>query len=378
MASKRPGRPGIDYEDVRRFMDEFIARHDDIPSIAAIIQKCGGSTSTITKFRHRYIAEAEGVPPGGHALPEPLTRSLDASVRAAWKELLDGLAAQEQALEARFADKAAVLEQSRHDAAVAQREAEQRAELLEQRYTETHQELTAVRDLLTQTEKTLAAAERDLAKRNATLKARDAELVALAETHDEVLAAVKARLTDTQAARDRDSEEFHKRIADQERQYTEAMTKIQQRIDQLTEQLAGVTADRDALAKARARAETALEERSERLTDTEQRLQTTERAMQQLDTKLRQAQADLVEAQTARTAAEDALERLRKQHSDDQVMASRLITEKDQHIDELRRSRDALQSALDARRECGICGRLEGQEHADGCDFTGIVGAEPR
>ena len=91
-------RPGIAYETVRDFIDEQVRETGSLPSIAAIVAACGGSATTITRLRRRYVDETQGV---AHAVPDGLEASIAAGARALWNELVEALAVRERELDGR-------------------------------------------------------------------------------------------------------------------------------------------------------------------------------------------------------------------------------------------------------------------------------------
>ena len=245
-------RPGIAYETVRDFIDEHVGDSGSLPSIAAIVAACGGSATTITRLRHRYVDETQGV---SHEVPDGLEASITAGARALWNELVEALAVRERELdrtfEARMGETNERVETERAETLAAQHQAretraaldESHAALTEERRSNANllDRLTAAESTITQANGMVQALETRLAEREAHLARTEREVEErLAAAHD---AAV--RLERQADARIVELEGAHRRAAEEHRERT---TGLEQEIVELKAVLAH---ERGTIAQAR-------------------------------------------------------------------------------------------------------------------------------
>ena len=221
-------KPGIPYETVRSFIDAHVADAGALPSIAAIVAACGGSATTITRFRRRYVEETQGIVSD---VPDPLAESIAAGARTLWKEMVEALAVREGALDAAFENRMqeanATVEQARNQTLTAQQEArETRAALDEARaaFVEERRAATALGDRLTGAETALAKAhgavealETRVAERDAAIKRCEREsaerLAAAGEATARLEHQAEARIAGLEAAQAQALAEQHERVA---------------------------------------------------------------------------------------------------------------------------------------------------------------------
>ena len=229
-------RPGIAYETVRDFIDEHVGDTGALPSIAAIVAACGGSATTITRFRRRYVEETQGV---AHAVPDGLEASIAAGARALWNELVEALAVRERALdgtfEARMGETNERVETARAETLAAQHQAretraaldESHAALTEERRSNANllDRLTAAESTITQANGMAQALETRLAEREALLARTEREVEErLAAAHDAAVRLERqadARIVELEGAHRRAAEEHRERTTGLEREIVE-------------------------------------------------------------------------------------------------------------------------------------------------------------
>ena len=182
-------RPGIAYDTVRRFIDQHIGDRGTLPTIAAIVTACGGSATTVTRFRQRFLNETQRV---DHNTPDSLEASVAAGAQALWNELVDALEVRERELEADYKAKAheadAQIEHAKVVAGNAEREtretraalAESRSALAEERRTSATllDRLTVTEGALAQARGAVEALDTRLTENNAVLAEAEREFQA--------------------------------------------------------------------------------------------------------------------------------------------------------------------------------------------------------
>ena len=229
-------RPGIAYETVRDFIDEHVRDTGSLPSIAAIVAACGGSATTITRFRHRYVDETQGV---AHEVPDGLEASIAAGARVLWKELVEALAVRERELdatfEARMGEANERVEVARAETLAAQHQAgetraaldESHAALTEERRSNAilHDRVSAAESTITQANGMVQALETRLAEREALVARTEREFEErLAAAHDGAVRLERqadARIAELEAARRRALEEHRERTTGLDREIVE-------------------------------------------------------------------------------------------------------------------------------------------------------------
>lgn len=354
-------RPGVDYDDVRAFMDEFAAARGQPPSIKAIIAECGGSATTIARFKRRYLEEVEGVPAGAHAVPDALEGRIAAGARALWAECLEALEARERELEGRV-DRQLEAGESRIAAArSAEREAALRAELTDKHLTETQATLVTAREELADVkaahqgcQSALTLARDELAEQAKKFAAIDAERNAKVRALEDALTSSEERLSEARAERKRSETAYEKRLAAQQRDHAEALSALKARAEDLdathhhlTEQLERLKNALDTETEARARAEIARDERAERLADCQKRLQTTEQMINRLEHALGEARDDHGQCRTELTDLERRVAENQARRAAELNAARERITEKAERIVEQADVITTLRAALD-------------------------------
>ena len=247
-------RPGIPYETVRSFIDGHVADAGALPSIAAIVGACGGSATTITRFRRRYVEETQGF---ASDVPDALETSIAAGARTLWKELVDALAAREgqldAAFEARMQEATETVEKATKQTLTAQQEArETRAALDETRaaFAEERSTGAALRDRLT-------ASESALAKANGAIDALETRVAEGAATVDRAAREAEERLAAAREETARLERQTDARIAAVEAAQEQALAEQNARAVRLQKMLeeaqAALSNERQAVAEARER-----------------------------------------------------------------------------------------------------------------------------
>ena len=228
------GRPGIAYESVRDFIEEHVRDNGSLPSIAAIVAACGGSATTITRFRRRYISETQGV---ARDVPEALEASIAAGARTLWSELVEALAVGEQQLEAAFETRRqeadARVEAAHGKAVEARQETRETRAVLEEAHTaltEERRTSATLLDRLTATERTLSDATGNVRALTTRLAECEAALERNATDFEARLAA--ARAAAAQLERQADA-----RVAALEEGWNRTAAEHQERTATLTEEI---------------------------------------------------------------------------------------------------------------------------------------------
>ena len=248
-------RPGIAYETVRTFIETHTADDGTPPTIAAIIKACGGSATTVTRFRQRYLEESQGI---DREVPDALATSIAAGAKALWNDLVDALAVQERELEAGVEARMSEADQRLKDAHSQVLAAEQNARetlsaLDESRgaLAEEREKSAALLDRLAVTEAALGQANGTIKALESTLTERDAAIAA-AETD------FQQRIDEERAIAARLARQVDARIealdADRARAQTESrrsIARLESQITELKQALAGAKDDASALQERR-------------------------------------------------------------------------------------------------------------------------------
>ena len=317
-------RPGIPYETVRTFIDGHLADAGALPSIAAIVAACGGSATTITRFRRRYVEESRGV---AVDLPDTLQTSIAAGARTLWQELVDALAARETQLDAEVAARL-------QEAAESVDQAAERTLLADQRARETRAALEETRATLGTERRTsdalrerLTASESALAKASAAIEALESRVVDDAATLEraereagERLAAAReetvrlerqanGRVAALEAAHEQALNEHHARAAGLQQTLNDVQAALDGEQQSLAETRDGLAASERDRAALRARLEASAERVAESLAESER----STGALRDERDRLEQTTAELADARASIKRLEAAVDAARQE-----------------------------------------------------------------
>lgn len=238
------GRPGVDYSSVRDTIEEHREQHGTLPSIAVIIAEVGGSATTISKFKRRWLDESEmHLESSAEAQPpDAVLRGLHQGARAVWKEMAEALGAQERDLEERFAEKTDVAEMAIKDAQASERSANQESERLQKQLGDTSQALDGVTQQYESTRTSLQQASNGNTQLTTQLDAARQQLDELRETHTQALANANDRLLDVKAAATATAEtavETARTTADvRDQEYQQRVQQLEEEVRSTGEELA--------------------------------------------------------------------------------------------------------------------------------------------
>ena len=339
-------RPGIAYETVRDFIDEHVADTGSLPSIAAIVGACGGSATTITRFRRRYVEETQGV---SHAVPDGLEASIAAGAKALWKELVEALAVRERELdamlEARMREMNERVETARAETLAAQHQARETRAALDESHAALAEErrgnaslldrLTAAENTITQTNGMVQALETRLAERESALARTEREfgerLAAANDGAARLERQAEARIAAIEDTRSRAAEEHRERTAGLEHQLTETK-------DMLAVERQATAESRQSLAESE-RQNAAL---SAQVLHCQDRIEALTRELKTSINECRQARDTLTRTTAELAAARATIEGLER----DADATSREIDNKERELEALRQSNAGLVEAL--------------------------------
>ena len=309
-------RPGIAYETVRAYIEAHTGDDGTPPTIAAIIKACGGSATTVTRFRQRYLEESQGI---DRDVPDVLTASVAAGAKALWNDLVDALAVQERELEAgveaRLAEADQRLAHARSQVLAAEQKAretlsaldESRAALAEERDKSGGilNRLARTEAALGQANGTIEALETTLTDRNAAIASAEADFRERIDAERATTARVErqaeARIEALEADRARAQKDARRSITRLEAQIGE----LQQTLADSNDTAAAFQERRDSLERENAGLQARLAELESRVQTMEGELAQERQIVQETRESLTATAAELAGAQ----AAVDGLER---------------------------------------------------------------------
>ena len=312
-------RPGIAYETVRTFIEANTSADGTPPTIAAIIKACGGSATTVTRFRQRYLEETQGV---DRDVPDALARSIAAGAKAIWNDLVDALAVQERELEAgveaRMVEVDQRVEEARSQVLTAEQNAREALSALDESrgaLADEREKSAALLDRLATAEATLGQANGTIEALESTLTERDAAIAAAETDHRQRIDAERAMTARIERQADARIEALDAERARAQEEFKRTITRLEGQIAELKQTLAGANEAATALQERRDTLERDNADLQARLVERDGRLQSMEGILAHERQDLRETRESLTETAAALASAQTAVDRLERSNA---------------------------------------------------------------